>query len=143
MKIEDVQYDLRDDGKYWLRINGYWVMKSTFLCAYAAIHENWDRINWSGKQTAKRMVGSSWGDPAIWGLNQALGRSVSYFAKHDMLPERLELARKSNGQPYKSSNRAYVLAGTQIVPVASVIPARSVKRVGAVDPRTLRISLAS
>jgi hypothetical protein len=143
MKIKDVHYDVRGDGKYWLRINGYWVMKSTFLCAYAAIHENWDSIDWSLKQTAKSMVGNArWGAPEERGFVHALGRSVKYFMKNDMLPLPLEVARKRNGEPYKGGSVQYVRRGSNS-PRRPAVTTRSAKRVGSIDPRALRISLAS
>ena len=142
MKIDSMKYVLRDNGHYWLKINGYWVMKSTYLHAYAAILANWGAIDWSVKQTAKSMMADAWGDPAVWGLNQALGRSAKFFVTHDMLPLPLEVARKRNGQPYKRGSTKYVLAGTQLVAVAHAIVTRPVKRVGSIDPRTIRIDPA-
>jgi hypothetical protein len=139
MKIDDVKFVKRNDGHYWLKINGYWVMKTTFLFAHAAAIENWASICWSVKRSAKEIVSKThWGAPDERGFNQALGRSVRFFAKHDMLPLRLELALKRNGEPYKGSNRSYVPRGSQLSKAVAVKPAIAVKRKCSIDPRTIR-----
>jgi hypothetical protein len=71
--------------------------------------------------------GEHWGEPEAKGFNQALGRSVKFFVVNDILPMPLELAKKRNGQPYKSSNRLYVTADTVYVeprPVMKIPAAR-------------------
>jgi len=141
MKIEDMKFIQRDDGQIGLVMpGGYWVKKQTFLLAYTAINANWSSIDWSAKQTAKSMLADAWGDPAVWGYNQALGRCVKYFVTHDMLPLPLEVARKHNGEPYKRGSAKYVLRGRNRPQEASAIPLRSAKRIGSVDPRTIRIN---
>jgi hypothetical protein len=116
-----------------------WVTLKYILFLLAAIKRNWPDIDWSSKRTAGDILGI-----VLWGrINKkkhpTIGRCICHMAKLNLLPQRLELARKRNGQPYKSNNRSYVLAGTQIVAVAPVITARPVKRAGSIDPRTIKV----
>jgi len=141
MKIEDMMYIQRGERQEGLVMpGGYWVKKQTFLLAYTTIYANWSSIDWSGKQTAKSMLGTAWGDPAVWGYNQALGRCVKYLVTHDMLPQPLEVARKRNGEPYKRGSTKYVLRDSNQTQASIAITARSTMRLGSVDPRTIRIN---
>jgi len=140
LKIEAVKFVQRSDGQYWLLIKGRWVMKSTFLTAYAAILENWSNIDWKVRQTAKTMVGKAhWGAPAERGLIQAMGRCVRFYVDHDMLPVQVALARKRNGDPYKGGKRLYVLASDMQVVARPAIAVRAPRKVGAIDPRTIKV----
>ncbi len=141
MNIESLKCVLRGDGRRWIKINGRWVLKKTMLHVYAAVHKNWLNIDWSKKPTLKSMVDEDdWGDPTIWGLNQAMGRCGMFFVMHDMLPEPLEVARKRNGQPYKSGSTKYVKRGTNpSVPSAKIL-AKPVKDIGTFDVSTFRFN---
>ena len=141
MKIEAVKFVQRSDGQYWLLIKGRWVMKSTFLTAYAAILENWSNIDWKVRQTAKTMVGKAhWGAPAERGLIQAMGRCVRSFADNDMLPLQVVLARKRNGDPYKGGRRLYVIASNTPIVARPAISVKVPKKDSSIDPRAIQIN---
>jgi hypothetical protein len=146
MKINDVKFVERNtlSGKQvGLYMPGrYWVQKDTFLHTYAAVTANWGAIDWKFKQAAKDMVGAAnWGAPADRGLIQAMGRSVAYFMRHDMLPAPVVFARKRNGDLYKGGKRFYVLADTQSI-IKRVVTVKTARLPGAIDPRTIRIDAA-
>jgi hypothetical protein len=85
------------------------------------------------------MVGiAHWGAPDERGLNQAMGRSVRFFGKNGMLPQPVRLACKRNGEPYKGSNRSYVLDSDEAVTTPETTT-RVVKRAGSIDPSTIRV----
>ena len=117
MKFEDIRY-IEGDGKYANILGiympgGFFVFKSTMILAWSGVNENWADIDWSVKQTSKTMIGEKhWGEPEEKGFNQALGRAIRFFVRHDMLPLRLVLARTLKGTPYKGGKRLYVLADT-------------------------------
>jgi hypothetical protein len=132
MKFEDICYAERI-GKYGKTLGlsmpgGFPVFKSTMELAWACVNKNWTNIDWSVKQTSKTMIGEEhWGAPEEKGFNQALGRCIRFFVKHDMLPLTLDLARTREGKPYKGGNRRYVLAHTVTVnplPVMKIPAAR-------------------
>ena len=135
MKFEDLHYD-KGIGKYRNTLGlsmpgGYWVFKETMILAWTAVHENWANIDWTKKQTSKTMIGEEhWGEPEDRGFNQALGRCITLFAKHDMLPLLLAPALTRKGKPYKGGKNLYVLASTVTVKPLPVmkLPAARIER---------------
>jgi hypothetical protein len=116
-----------------------WVTLRYFLYLLATIEKNWPGIDWSSKREAGDILGS-----VQWGrfkkkTHPLIGRCLSHMVKLDLLPQRLQLARKPNGEPYRGGRLHYVLAGSQAAVALPVISARSVKRTGSIDPRTLRV----
>lgn len=135
MKFEDLRYVERTekygDTPCLIMPGGFPVFKSTMELAWACVNKNWPNIDWSVKQTSKTMIGEEhWGAPEKKGFNQALGRAIRFFGKHDMLPLPVALAKTRRGNPYKGGMRLYVLAHTGDADAASVteIPATRLAR---------------
>jgi hypothetical protein len=134
-KFEDIRYT-EGIGKYCNTLGiympgGFFVFRSTMLLAWSGVHENWGNIDWPTKQSSKTMIGEEhWGAPDERGFNQALGRCIRFFVKHDMLPLPLVLARTRRGHPYRGGSRLYVPADTVTVnplPVVAIPAIRNTR----------------
>jgi hypothetical protein len=135
MKFEDLRYVERTN-KYGqtpclIMPGGFPVFKSTMELAWASVHQNWANIDWSVKQPSKTMIGEEhWGEPEEKGFNQALGRAIRFFVKHDMLPLPLALAMTRRGKPYRGGRRLYVLAhstSADVLPVTAISAIRTAR----------------
>ena len=130
-KFEDLRYVERID-KYGKTLGltmpgGYFVFKETMTLAWTSVHAKWADIDWSVKQCSETLIGSDVWHTQVDGAKKALGRCISLFAKHDMLPLPLVRAKTRMGKPYKGGKNLFVLASTVTVkplPVMKMTAAR-------------------
>ena len=134
MKFEDLLYE-EGTGKYANTLGismpgGFWVFKGTMILAWKAVHENWANIDWTEKQCSETLIGSDVWHGQVNGAKRALGRCITLFAKHDMLPLLLAPALTRKGKPYKGGKNLYVLASTVTVKPLPVmkLPAARIER---------------
>ena len=134
MKFEDLLYE-DGTGKYANTLGlfmpgGFWVFKGTMALAWKAVHENWRNVDWTEKQCSETLIGSDVWNTKVNGAKQALGRCITFFAKHNMLPLPLAPALTRKGKPYKGGKNLFVLASTVTVKPLPVmkIPAARIER---------------
>ena len=133
-KFEDIFYVERID-KYGNTLGlympgGFFVFESTIKKAWVSIHENWNNIDWTERQTAETLIGSDVWNEQVNGAKKALGRAIKFFVKYDMLPLPLVVAKTRKGTPYKGGKLFYVTENTVTAGAVSVTkpPATRVTR---------------
>jgi hypothetical protein len=116
MKFEDIRYVERSTkhgktlGVYMP--GGFFVFKTTLMKAWVSTKENWPNIDRTEKQTAESLIGSDVWSAQVNGAKKALGRSIKFFVKYDMLPLPLVVALTRKGKPYKGGKLFYVTDNT-------------------------------
>ena len=116
MRFNDLLYD-EGTGKYANTLGlvmpgGFWVFKETMIFAWKAVHENWRNVDWTEKQCSETLIGTDVWNTKANGAKRALGRCITLFAKHNMLPLPLAPALTRKGKPYKGGKHLFVLAST-------------------------------
>jgi len=106
MQFVDIKYVERNTayGKQFVLSmpGGYGVPKGTVNEAWKLIHQNWNFVDWSERQTAETMIGHDHWVSQSFGARLAMGRCIKFFIVHDMLPSPLKVAN-----PGKKGKRFY------------------------------------